>query len=70
MSAGLWEPAVHSFPTERLDEFLLWAAAEGVSDIAFQRGAPAHVESQGRLRRAWGARSAERQTAPRGSSRK
>ena len=55
MSAGAndwWPEAAHGFPAERLDAFLLWAAARGASDIAFQTGAPAFVELDGRLARA------------------
>ena len=47
-----WPEAAHGFPAERLDAFLLWAAARGASDIAFQTGAPAFVEVDGRLARA------------------
>ena len=47
-----WPEAVHGFPAERLDEFLLWAAERGASDIAFQTGAPAFVEIDGNLQRA------------------
>ena len=54
--ADLWPEAVHGFPADRLDEFLLWAADRGASDIAFQTGAPAFVEIDGRLRRATDAR--------------
>ena len=54
--AALWEPAAHAFPTERLDEFLLWAADAGATDIAFSTGLPAFVEVDGRLRHATGAR--------------
>ncbi len=50
----LWEPAAHGFPTERLDEFLLWAAGEGATDIAFSTGLPAFMEVDGRLRHATG----------------
>ena len=49
---ALWEPAQFSFPVDRLDEFLLWAADLGVSDVSFQTGAPAQVEIDGRLRMA------------------
>ena len=52
----LWPGAAHGFPAERLDEFLLWAADRGASDIAFQTGAPAFVEIDGRLARATEAR--------------
>ena len=52
----LWPGAAHGFPAERLDEFLLWAADRGASDIAFQTGAPAFVEIDGRLARATDAR--------------
>ncbi len=52
--AALWEPAAHAFPTERLDEFLLWAAGEGATDIAFSTGLPAFMEVDGRLRHATG----------------
>ena len=47
-----WPEAGHGFPAERLDEFLLWAADRGASDIAFQTGSPAFVEIDGNLRRA------------------
>ena len=47
-----WLEAVHAFPAERLDEFLLWAADRGASDIAFQTGSPAFVEIDGNLQRA------------------
>ena len=50
-----WEPAAHGFPVERFDEFLLWAAEGGASDISFQTGAPPFVEIGGTLRRAGGA---------------
>ena len=49
---GYWPEAAHGFPAERLDEFLLWAAGRGASDIAFQTGSPAFVEIDGALRRA------------------
>ena len=52
---ALWEPAARGFPTERLDEFLLWAADEGATDIAFSTGLPAFMEVDGRLRHATGA---------------
>ena len=52
----LWPGAAHGFPAERLDEFLLWAADRGASDIAFQTGSPAFVEIDGRLARATDAR--------------
>ena len=52
MTAGLWGAAEHGFPGQRLDEFLLWAAEAGASDIAFQSGSPAFLEVDGRLRRA------------------
>ncbi len=56
MSApGTWEPAAHVFPAHRLDEFLLWAAARGASDVSFQTHEPARVEVDGRLLRATGA---------------
>ena len=48
----LWPEAAHGFPEEKLDRFLLWAAERGASDIAFQTGAPAFVEIDGRLARA------------------
>ncbi len=51
-----WPEAVHGFPAEKLDGFLLWAADRGASDIAFQTGAPAFVEIDGRLARATDAR--------------
>ena len=51
-----WPGAAHGFAVERLDEFLLWAADRGASDIAFQTGAPAFVEIDGRLVRATDAR--------------
>ena len=54
--AGYWPEAAHGFPAERLDEFLLWAADRGVSDVAFQTGLPAFVEIDGRLARATAAR--------------
>ena len=55
-SVGYWPEAVHGFPAERLDDFLLWAADRGVSDVAFQTGLPAFVEIDGRLARATAAR--------------
>ena len=51
-TAALWQPAEHAFPVERLDEFLLWAADMGASDVSFQTGQPAMVDVDGRLRRA------------------
>ena len=51
-----WSGAAHGFPAEKLDEFLLWAADRGASDIAFQTGCPAFVEVDGRLARATDAR--------------
>ena len=51
-----WSGAAHGFPADRLDEFLLWAADRGASDVAFQTGAPAFVEIDGRLARATDAR--------------
>ena len=50
--SALWQPGEHAFPAQRLDEFLLWAAGEGASDIAFQTGEPALMDVDGRLRRA------------------
>ena len=47
-----WPEAAHAFPADRLDEFLLWAAERGASDIAFQTGSPAFVEVDGNLQRA------------------
>ena len=55
MNAGrdtYWPEADHMFPHERLDDFLLWAAKRGASDISFQTGAPAFIEVDGRLVRA------------------
>ncbi len=52
MSAAYWQAAEHAFPAERLDEFLLWAAESGASDVALQTGSPAFVEIDGKLRRA------------------
>ena len=49
--SGFWEPASHFFPTERMDEFLVWAWREGASDVVFQVGAPALIEVDGRVRR-------------------
>ena len=49
---ALWEHARFAFPVERLDEFLLWAAEQGVSDVSFQTGSPAKIEVDGRLRTA------------------
>ena len=49
---ALWDHAQFAFPAERLDEFLLWAADEGASDISFQTGSPAMIEVDGRLRTA------------------
>ena len=46
-----WPEAGHGFPAERLDEFLLWAAERGASDIVFQTGSPAFVEIDGSLKR-------------------
>ena len=43
---------MHGFPADRLDEFLLWAADRGASDIAFQTGSAAFVEIDGNLQRA------------------
>ena len=51
-----WPEAAHGFPADRLDEFLLWAAERGASDIAFQTGTPAFVEIDGRLAQATEAR--------------
>ena len=53
--SGMWEPGEHAFPVDRVDEFLLWAAEKGASDISFQTGMPAMVDVDGRLRRAAGA---------------
>ena len=47
----LWQPASHFFPTDRLDDFLVWAWGEGASDVVFQAGAPALIEVDGRVRR-------------------
>ena len=52
MSAAYWQAAEHAFPAERLDEFLVWAAESGASDVALQTGLPAFVEIDGKLRRA------------------
>ena len=49
---ALWQPAEHAFPVDRLDEFLLWAAEAGASDVSFQTGQPALVDVDARLRRA------------------
>ena len=49
---ALWGPGEHAFPGQRLEEFLLWAAAEGASDIAFQTGEPALMDVDGKLLRA------------------
>ena len=49
---GYWPEAGHAFPADRLDEFLLWAADRGASDIAFQTGSAAFVEIDGNLQRA------------------
>ena len=46
---GLWAPAAHGFPVEDLDDFLLWAAEAGASDIAFQTGETARMEIDGTL---------------------
>ncbi len=46
---ALWQPATHAFPAERLDEFLVWAADLGASDIAFQTGEPGKMEVDGAL---------------------
>ncbi|MDE0051562.1 MAG: ATPase, T2SS/T4P/T4SS family [Rhodospirillales bacterium] len=51
-----WQEAVHAFPAECLDRFLLWAADRGASDIAFQTGSPAFVEIDGSLAQATDAR--------------
>ena len=51
-----WPGAAHGFPADRLDDFLLWAADRGASDIAFQTGFPAFVEIDGGLARATDAR--------------
>jgi len=48
----MWAPAEQGFPTERLDEFLFWAADAGATDIAFSTGLPAFIEVDGRLRHA------------------
>ena len=48
---GFWEPASHFFPTEKMDDFLVWAWREGASDVVFQVGAPALIEVDGRVRR-------------------
>ena len=53
--SALWEPGSHFFPTERLDEFLVWAWGERASDVVFQEGAPALIEIDGRVRLATGA---------------
>ena len=50
--AELWGPGEHAFPVDRLDEFLLWAADVGASDISFQTGEPALIDVDARLRRA------------------
>ena len=47
--SGLWEPAAHSFPVERLEEFLIWAADLGASDISFQTAEPVLLDVEGRL---------------------
>ena len=52
MTETFWQPAEYAFPGERLDEFLLWAAERGASDVALQTGSPAFVEVDGRLERA------------------
>ena len=55
-AVAYWPEAAHGFPAERLDDFLLWAGAQGASDVAFQTGLPAFVEIDGRLARATAAR--------------
>ena len=52
MVSAPWGPGEHAFPGQRLEEFLLWAASEGASDIAFQTGEPALMDVDGKLRRA------------------
>ena len=52
--SGMWEPGEYAFPVDRVDEFLLWAAEKGASDISFQTGMPAMVDVDGRLGRATG----------------
>ncbi len=49
---NMWSGADHVFPADRLDDFLVWAAGEGASDVSFQTGAPAMIEKDGRLLRA------------------
>ena len=44
-----WDPAVHAFPVEKVDDFLVWAAEAGASDIAFQTGETPRLEIDGRL---------------------
>ena len=51
-AAPWWPEAAHGFPPGRLDALLLWAVAQGASDIAFQTGSPACIEVDGVLRRA------------------
>ena len=51
MVIGTWEPAAHSFPVERLEEFLIWAAELGASDISFQTAEPVLLDVDGRLGR-------------------
>ena len=51
----VWPPAAGAFPVERLDDFLLWAAEAGASDVVLQAGSPALIKVDGVLRRAGGA---------------
>ena len=46
---GHWAAAAHAFPVEEIDDFLLWAAEAGASDIAFQTGEMPRMEIDGRL---------------------
>ena len=47
-----WSGGEHSFDPGKVDDFLLWAVAQGASDISFQTRYPAFVEVDGVLRRA------------------
>ena len=44
-----WPAAAHAFPVEQIDEFLVWAAEAGASDIAFQTGETPRMEIDGHL---------------------
>jgi len=57
-TVGLWPEAAYTFPLEGLDDFLVWAAGAGASDITFQTDREVFIEVDGHLRPATNTRLA------------